>query len=94
MKPGSLVECIRKGGLWYDETTFEQVPGPDYKEIVTVQEVPFEGFLAFEEYDELDEDGEQSCFESKYFREIQPPMDIDALMKDEATKTHILELIS
>ena len=77
MQKGSLVECTT-GGDWISKTDRKH-PGPIYKEIVTCTGYGEEGedYLMFEEYPGIDEDGEQYSYHRMYFREIQPPMEIN-----------------
>lgn len=75
MHIGSLVECTWGGG-WEDTITREPKPGPAAGDILTVSGFDKEVYLMFEEWPQVDWDGEQMSFHRKCFRELQPPITV------------------
>lgn len=68
-KAGDSVVCISKSGGWYDaKNNFEQVPGPSFNEVLTVDALEDGYFLVFSKYGS---DG----YDPNMFRKVQPKDD-------------------
>lgn len=80
MQKNSLLQCICGEGVWRDGTGAVR-PGPANKEIVTHggNDKDEPGHIHIVEYSEPCPCGcgKLTCYDGKFFREIQPPMDID-----------------
>jgi len=80
MQKNSLLQCICGDGNWCDGTGAKRI-GPVNEEIVTHggDDENEPGHIHIVEYSEPCSCGcgKLTCYDSKFFREIQPPMDID-----------------
>jgi hypothetical protein len=79
MQKGSLVICVapthKKDMCWMKDLTDEEVSGPKFGEICEV-EVVFKNCITLVEYPLSEE-----FFPMKWFKEIQPPMDLTKLLE-------------
>jgi hypothetical protein len=76
MKVGSLVICEAPYNKWIVLDSGQSTIGPSHGEITTISGFQDE-FLEFMEYPQLGADGLRDAYHRKWFREVQPPMNID-----------------
>lgn len=80
MKVGSIVECIYPVNSW--DAGCENLPDPVVGSYYTIDWVGYGG-----RYIGLEELSPESAFAAHKFREMQPPLDITALIKECKTET-------
>ena len=76
MKVGSLVICEAPFNRWVALDSGQSTIGPSRGEITTISGFQDE-YLEFIEYSQLGTDGVRDAYHRHWFREVQPPMNID-----------------